>query len=577
MAADARIGQLLAAGRFLDAAGILEALGRRDEALAAYRRAGSRADVERLGGRMVEPGSALFRARAHAEQGRSHEALRALMGVRAEAPDYRAACRMAAAVAARSKVLDFDLDHWLGPYLAGRGQLAHERADLPALDALGLLYARQGMNESAVAAYQSILRVDPGWSDVVGRLQLLQGSGPAAPLEDVFEQDLAFHAPRRKARTEGPRKLAPLPDLPDLPSLDSLAALAKGEERPPAAADISHDGAEVDVAATTAEPVAAAFEPLDPDETATQEVAMRPHAALVDRLIAKNAEPDIDPSALKPGDLIADRYTVSSLLGQGGMGMVFSVVDSMLEEPVAMKLVHRQGGAQASDLARFKSEMRICRRLAHPNVVRVFEFGVWRGCHFLTMELLDGIDLEKMIKKAHGPLPLVQSVKLLMQACDGLTAAHEEGVVHRDIKPPNLFVNRADGSLKVMDFGIARPRRVDRELTQTGMVVGSPAYMAPERLQGQDAIPESDIYALGCVAYQMLTGEHPFQAAELAQLFVQHLQQPPAPLRRLNPYLSEPLEQIVLRMLEKDPKKRYSTALEVRRDLKAAWRELLDR
>ena len=264
------------------------------------------------------------------------------------------------------------------------------------------------------------------------------------------------------------------------------------------------------------------------------------------------------------------------MIGRGGMGVVFQVTDRMLEEPVALKIINRDGSNRETDLQRFKDEMRICRRLTHDNIVRVFEFGTWSGNYFLTMELLEGTDLEGLLLKKRGPLGLTQALSLLIQACDGLGSAHKAGVIHRDIKPPNLFVTDGGRRLKLMDFGIAKARRVDVSLTAAGTVVGSPAFIAPERLkgEGQDT-PASDLYSLGVVMYQMVTGILPFQAREMPALFMQHLQEAPMAPTRRNPSLPREVDGIVLKLLAKDPAERYASCLELRKALKKLYTDVV--
>ena len=285
---------------------------------------------------------------------------------------------------------------------------------------------------------------------------------------------------------------------------------------------------------------------------------------------------NVDPGTIRTGDVIAERYIVDAMIGRGGMGMVFRVTDQMLEEPVALKIFDRSSSSRDTDLARFKDEMKICRRLAHENIVNVFEFGAWAGNWFLTMELLQGRDLEAILLGTGGPLPLTEALPLMIQACDGLGAAHRAGVVHRDVKPPNLFVIEEGRKLKVMDFGIAKAGRADVGLTQTGTLVGSPAYIAPERLHGEGKeSPASDLYALGVVIYQLVTGVLPFQAREMPVLFMQHLQESPIPPSRRNPVLTPDVDAVVLKLLEKDPERRFRSCIQLRKALERLWRDAL--
>ena len=538
------------------AADVLRRAGRRPEAIAVLQGKGVSVDpLKQSRARQTgRPSNPLLAARTPAE------ALKALATVDPREPRYAEAARRAVMIAWQHDILEFDLDHWLGPWLRGGELHPHGASDMQPLYSLGLLYVRKGLPESAEIAFRAVLRLSPGLREAREQLATLADARErkdVSALQRILDEDKAFRQ-AADPRVSGSdfAHLPSLPDLPDLPSLPSIPAVAP-----------------VPAPATTPGLRANGLRASKVTETATVDAPVLARSARPATTPGEAAP--MDPRTLAQGDRIADRYVIERELGRGGMGVVFKVADTMLEEEVALKIISRPGGSTL-EVARFKEEMKICRRLSHPNIVRVFEFGAWRGNHFLTLELLEGEDMEDLIKKARGPVPLLTALPLLLQACDGLGAAHKQGVVHRDVKPPNFFVTDEGRGLKVMDFGIAKVTKVDASLTATGTLVGSPAYIAPERLYGEDAdSPASDLYALGVVMYQLFTGVLPFRAKEMPALFMQHVSEIPVPPSRRNPELTQALDDIVLRLLEKDPADRYSSMRALRKAVEAAWGELL--
>jgi len=213
------------------------------------------------------------------------------------------------------------------------------------------------------------------------------------------------------------------------------------------------------------------------------------------------------------------------------------------------------GGSEADreGLRRFRQELKLSRQLVHPNVIRVYDIGVHEARRYITMELLHGTSLQDLLG---APVDPALALCLLLQACEGVHLAHSQGVIHRDLKPDNLFVT-SEGVVKVMDFGIAKCSHV-RGVTLAGTTAGTPEYMSPEQISDFSAVgPAADQYSLGVVAYELLTGVLPFEHTQLVKLFWMHLEHSPPPLRQHHPALSEELEAAVLRMLAKDPKDRY--------------------
>ncbi|MGW0208923.1 protein kinase domain-containing protein [Streptomyces sp. NPDC003233] len=250
--------------------------------------------------------------------------------------------------------------------------------------------------------------------------------------------------------------------------------------------------------------------------------------------------------------LLADRYELQELLGRGAMGEVWRACDQLLGRPVAVKLLH---AAEAADAERFRLEAHIAARLNHPNVVGMYDFGAHQDQAHLVMELVDGWNLAQE-RSLRGALPPAEAAAITAQAAAGLSAAHQQGVVHRDVKPANVMLT-TDRTVKITDFGIARfAEEAASNLTATGKIIGTADYLAPERALGRPAQPASDVYSLGCVLYELLTGRPPFSGATSLAVVQQHVSATPAPPDRLRPGIPQPLSDYVLRMLAKDPAQR---------------------
>ncbi|MER7107099.1 serine/threonine-protein kinase [Streptomyces sp. NPDC000229] len=254
--------------------------------------------------------------------------------------------------------------------------------------------------------------------------------------------------------------------------------------------------------------------------------------------------------------LVADRYRLESPIGRGAMGEVWRATDEVLGRPVAMKLLLGDD-SDAQTAARFRLEGQTAARLSHPHVVAVFDFGAWEGRFYLVMELVEGRSLAQELAAA-GSLTAPRVAAVAAQTAAGLASAHRQGIVHRDIKPGNLMSD-ADGTVKLGDFGIAR--FVDdpaAALTQAGQIVGTSLYLAPERALGRPAGPASDVYSLGCVLYQLLTGRPPFHADTATAILYQHIDTAPVPPLRLGVDVPPAFENYLLGMLAKQPEERPS-------------------
>jgi serine/threonine-protein kinase len=277
--------------------------------------------------------------------------------------------------------------------------------------------------------------------------------------------------------------------------------------------------------------------------------------------------PPSAPSQLAVGQLLTERYEILAELGRGGMGRVYQAFDREVGEPVAIKtLLGLPDEDSGNDAERLLRELQICRKITHPNVVRVFDLGRFDGGIFLTMELLEGERLDQRLARL-GPLPPPLARHFLCEVAAGLGEAHSLGIVHRDLKPSNVFLTPL--RLKILDFGIARRLDGDTRLTATGFAVGSPAYMSPEQLQGLPLDGRSDLYAMGVLAFTLLSGREPFAGATAAALALQHLQQAPPDLRRVRPDLPAGWPELVARLLAKQPADRFPSAAAVGEALSA--------
>ena len=270
-------------------------------------------------------------------------------------------------------------------------------------------------------------------------------------------------------------------------------------------------------------------------------------------------------------ELFADRYRLERRLGVGGMATVQLAFDTRLERNVAVKLLAEHLADDSSFVSRFRREALAAARLVHPNVVQVFDFGLDDETHrnFIVMEYVDGQSCAEILRE-RGTLPPDEAVEILAQSCRGLAYAHRHEVVHRDVKPGNLLRSR-DGMVKLADFGIAKAAE-QSDITKVGSVLGTAAYLAPEQARGEPAGPASDMYALGVVAYQLLAGRLPYEAASLTDLARLQESGPPPRLDEVTPDVSPALAATVARALHRDPDQRYADATEMETALRDSLR-----
>jgi serine/threonine-protein kinase len=266
------------------------------------------------------------------------------------------------------------------------------------------------------------------------------------------------------------------------------------------------------------------------------------------------------------------RYKILGELGRGAMGVVYRAQDPALDRVVALKtiLLNEDSGARRDYQKRFSLEARAAGKLTHPNIVTTYDFGEEGDLAYLAMELLEGTELRERMND--GALPVAEAVGIAIQVADGLGFAHERGVVHRDVKPANIMLLER-GDVKIMDFGIARMRSAD-QMTSTGIVVGTPRFMSPEQVSGQPVDQRSDLFSLGVVLYEMLTGEPAFSGEDTPQIAHKITRLEPEAPSHKNPEVTSMLDFVVARVLKKDPEVRYQDAYELAADLRTCLAEL---
>ncbi len=459
-------------------------------------------------------------ARWYLELGDTGKALDNLTRLPRDDARYRKAAAQAVQLAGSLNVLDFRLEHFLDALVKSGPRDAGEIA---VFERLAELYAAHGFPENAREALQKILALRPEHS--AARKRLVELDAELRPSAMVARQVLA-QSDLHKRRTHDP-----LPDLGDLPGMGDLPGVE--------ATVLRHD-----------------------PETVRR--VTNPGAATQHEEVIAEAEVIVEPEPVSPvdrfaiGSTVANRYRLEAQIGKGGMAVVFRAFDLELEEQVALKVFNL---AHSTDVlvARFKQELKLSRQLIHPNIIRLYDLGVHQGFRYLSMELLTGTSLKDRMAQ---PIDLRSALGYLVQACHGLQAAHDAGVIHRDVKPDNFFITN-DGVLKVMDFGIAK-QHATPGVTVAGSIAGTPFYMSPEQISNFSTVNHlTDLYALGVCAYEMFTGVVPFNHAELVPLLMMHVNTPPAPPRSRNPAIPPELEAAIVKLLAKDPKQRFQTCREL--------------
>jgi serine/threonine protein kinase/Tfp pilus assembly protein PilF len=264
------------------------------------------------------------------------------------------------------------------------------------------------------------------------------------------------------------------------------------------------------------------------------------------------------------GTTLAGRYQIIEELGKGGMGRVYKVLDTKINEKIALKLIKPEVASDRDTIERFSNELKLARKIRHKNVCGMFDIGEAEGAHFITMEYVSGEDLKTMIRMSTG-LTIGTVLSIGKQVCQGLAEAHNLGVIHRDLKPQNIIIDKG-GNAKIMDFGIARSIR-EKGITGAGVMIGTPEYMSPEQTEAKDVDQRSDIYSLGIILYEMATGRVPFEGETALSVAIKHKTEIPKDPKSLNPHIPDDLNRLILKCLEKDKAARYQTAAEVEAEL----------
>jgi len=267
---------------------------------------------------------------------------------------------------------------------------------------------------------------------------------------------------------------------------------------------------------------------------------------------------------LTTGSTFAGRYQIIEELGKGGMGKVYKVFDQEVQAKMALKLIRPEVSVDKSTIDRFRNELKIARDISHKNICRMYDLGREAGSYFITMEYVSGEDLKSFIRRSRQ-LVVGTAILIAKQVCDGLAEAHRAGVVHRDLKPGNIMIDK-EGNAKIMDFGIARSISV-KGITGAGVMIGTPEYMSPEQVEGKEVDQRSDIYSLGIILYEMLTGQVPFEGDTPFTIGVKQKSEIPKDPRSLNAQIQQDLSRLILKCLEKDKERRYQSADELKADL----------
>jgi serine/threonine protein kinase len=262
---------------------------------------------------------------------------------------------------------------------------------------------------------------------------------------------------------------------------------------------------------------------------------------------------------LTAGSTFAGRYQIIEELGKGGMGKVYRVLDKELKEEVALKLITPEIASDKKTLERFSNELKLARKITHKNICRMYELMEEGGTRYITMEYVAGEDLKSFIRRA-DQLTVGKAISIAKQVCEGLSEAHKLGVVHRDMKPQNIMIDK-EGNARIMDFGIARSLKT-KGITGTGMIIGTPEYMSPEQVEGKEVDQRADIYAVGVILYEMMTGRVPFEGETPLGIAMKHKRELPKNPRELNAQIPEDISRVIMRCMEKAKENRYQSAEE---------------
>jgi len=282
----------------------------------------------------------------------------------------------------------------------------------------------------------------------------------------------------------------------------------------------------------------------------------------VDVVHTKTLETSLEE--LTTGSIFAGRYKIIEELGKGGMGRVYKVLDKETNEKIALKLIKPEIASDKKTIERFRNELTTARKIGHRNVCRMYDLNKEKDNYYITMEYVTGGDLKRLIRRTKQ-LTVGTAISIAKQICDGLEEAHRLGIIHRDLKPNNIMIDD-NGNARIMDFGIARTVK-EKGITSSGVMIGTPEYMSPEQVEGREIDQRSDIYSLGIILYEMVTGKVPFEGETVISIAMKHKTEKPKAPRLLNHQLPDNLSQIIMKCLEKDRKNRYKSADELRSEI----------
>jgi serine/threonine-protein kinase len=274
---------------------------------------------------------------------------------------------------------------------------------------------------------------------------------------------------------------------------------------------------------------------------------------------------------LTSGSEFAGRFQIIEELGRGGMGKVYKAIDKKINEKIALKLIKPEIASDKKIIDRFNNELRMARKIGHRHVGRMYDINEEEGTHYITMEYISGQDLKGLIRQS-GQLAVGTTISIAKQVCQGLSEAHRLDVIHRDLKPSNIMIDKT-GNVRIMDFGIARSIKA-KGITGTGMLVGTPEYMSPEQIEGKSIDKRSDLYSLGVILYEMVTGRVPFEGETPFVIGAKHRSEKPQDPGELNPQIPEELSSVILKCLVKESSKRYQSADELLSELERIEKDI---